>query len=47
VNAISTPPVPHSGSAAITATAPMTPNTRCPVRSSAIIEANMNRAISS
>jgi ribonucleotide reductase alpha subunit len=47
VNAISTPPVPQSGNAAITATAPMTPNTRCPVSSSAIIEANMNRAISS
>ena len=42
---ISLPPSPHSRSAAMTATEPIAANTRCPVMSISIIDANMSRAI--
>ncbi len=44
---ISEPPVPHSASAEAAATAPMAPNTRWPVISISIIEANMKMAMRS
>ena len=44
-NAISLPPSPHNSSAAMDATAPMAANTRCPVMSITIIEANISAAI--
>ena len=43
--AISPPPSPHSARAAMTATEPMAANTRCPVMSISIIEANIVKAI--
>ena len=42
---LSEPPVPHRVSAATAATAPIAPNTRCPVNSISIIDANMKMAI--
>ncbi len=39
------PPVPHSIMAEATATKPIAANTRCPVRSISIIDANIIRAI--
>ena len=47
LNGISKPPSPHSSSAKPVATKPIAPNTRCPVRSSSIIEANIRSAMSS
>ena len=41
----SDPPVPHRASAETTATKPMAANTRCPVMSISIIDANMSSAI--
>ncbi len=45
LNGISMPPSPQSARAATVATNPMAPNTRCPVISMSIIEANISRAI--
>ena len=42
---ISDPPVPHRVTAAMAATAPIAPKTRCPVNSSSIIEENIKSAI--
>ena len=41
----SPPPSPHSRRAATAATEPMAANTRCPVMSMSIIDANMRSAI--
>ena len=42
---MSWPPVPHSARAAMAATAPIAPKTRCPVNSISIMAANMKKAI--
>ena len=46
-NGMSVAPLPHNKSAAIAATPPMAPKTRCPVMSISIMDANIKIAINS